>query len=218
MFSSRLYPRRLISTAYAQPTRRKRIIVAMTGATGAIYGIELLKALHGSGVETHTVLSKWAEANMRFECDYSLEDVKEMSSHVYGWRDLSAKISSGSFNVDGMVVAPCSMKTLAACRMGLEDNLISRAAGVCLKERRKLVLVTRETPLSTIHLENMLSLSQNGVVIFPPVPAFYHHPETLEDVVKQSVIRIIDQLDIVLDYDSRWEGGLTKKAKNPDKN
>ena len=184
--------------------------MAFTGATGSIYGVELLRMLKKLDVETHVVLSKWAEATMRYECGLNVEDIKNISSYFYSWRDLSARISSGSYRIDGMVIVPCSMKTLAACRMGFEDSLISRTAGVCLKERRKLVLVVRETPLSSIHLENMLSLSRNGAIIFPPVPAFYCRPETLNDVVRQSALRITDQLGIEPDDPSRWEGGLSR--------
>lgn len=217
--NTRVLPRYMSSSpAYkvtheTAPLPRKRIVLALTGATGSIYGIEVLRMLKLLDVETHVVVSKWAEATMRYECGLNVEDIKDLSSHLYSSRDLSARISSGSFRIDGMVIAPCSMKTLAACRMGFEESLITRAAGVCLKERRKLVLAVRETPLSSIHLENMLSLSQNGAVIFPPVPAFYCHPETLQDVVRQSALRILDQLGIEANDASRWNGGLSRTQK-----
>jgi 4-hydroxy-3-polyprenylbenzoate decarboxylase len=192
-------------------TRQRRIIVGMTGATGAVLGIELLRALRQMDVETHLVVSKWAEATIKFETDSDPNDVLALASKVYANRDLAAPISSGSFHVDGMIIVPCSMKTLAATRMGYSNDLISRAADVTLKERRKLVLVTRETPLSDIHLDNMLSLTRSGAIIFPPMPAFYTKPASVDDVVQQSVGRMLDMFDLDTGNFERWTG--MKKSK-----
>ncbi|WAH37080.1 non-oxidative hydroxyarylic acid decarboxylases subunit B [Alicyclobacillus dauci] len=183
-----------------------KIIVGITGATGAIFGIRALELLREASVETHLVLSSWSKSTIQYETSYSVADVVSIADHVYSYKDQAAPISSGSFRVDGMVVAPCSMKTLASIRMGLADNLITRAADVMLKERKKLILLTRETPLSTIHLENMLVLSQMGTVIFPPMPAFYNHPETLDDMVNHILYRVMDQIGLPPEAAKRWEG------------
>jgi len=185
----------------------------MTGATGGIFGVRLLEALQGSAVETHLVISKWAVRTLAHETEYGLECVQQMASCTYRPDDLGAKISSGSFVTRGMVVCPCSVRTLAAIAQGNGENLIHRAADVILKERRKLVLVVRETPLNDIHLENMLKLSRMGVVILPPVPAFYNHPQSINDVVNHIVMRILDQFDIHLDLMNRWDGLLTNDRK-----
>ncbi|MCL6592764.1 MAG: UbiX family flavin prenyltransferase [Alicyclobacillus sp.] len=181
-----------------------RIIVGITGATGAILGIRMLEALRAHGVETHLVLSKWAEATVRVETDYTLEQVRQLASVVHAEHNQAAAISSGSFRTDGMVIAPCSMKTLAAIRMGYTDNLIARAADVTLKERRKLVLIARETPLNDIHLENMLALSRMGAVILPPMLAFYNRPKSLEDALRHIVARTLDQFGIDNHWTRRW--------------
>src|SRR5216684_6069481 len=163
--------------------RSPRLIVGITGATGSILGIRLLQALHSSHVETHLVVSKWGARTLAHETSYTLEQVQQMATSSYSPSDQGAALSSGSFLTNGMVVAPCSMRTLAAIANGQGDHLIHRAADVILKERRKLVLVVRESPLNDIHLENMLKLSRMGVVIIPPVPAFYNNPRTVDDVV-----------------------------------
>lgn len=188
-----------------------RLVVAMTGATGGIFGVRLLEALHDSGVETHLVISKWAVRTLVHETDYSPEDVQRLASHAYRPDDLAAPISSGSFITKGMVVCPCSVRTLAAIAHGTGDHLVHRAADVILKERRKLVLVVREAPLNEIHLENMLKLSRMGAVILPPVPAFYNHPKSIDDVVNHIVMRILDQFDIHLDLLKRWDGMLANR-------
>lgn len=191
----------------SQPTRpRKRIVVAMTGATGAILGIKVLIALRRLNIETHLVMSKWAEATIKYETDYHPSNVKALADHVYSINDMAAPISSGSFKADGMIVVPCSMKTLAAIHSGFCDDLISRTADVMLKERRKLVLVARETPLSDIHLRNMLEVSRAGAVIFPPVPAYYIRAASVEDLVDQSVGRMLDLVDLDTGDFARWEG------------
>jgi 4-hydroxy-3-polyprenylbenzoate decarboxylase len=186
-----------------------KLIVGISGATGAIFGVRLLQVLQQSGVEAHLVLSKWGTRTLIHETSYSLEQVQELATCHYPSQDEGAAISSGSFLTRGMVVCPCSVRSLAAIAHGHGDTLIHRAADVVLKERRKLVLVVRETPLSSIHLENMLKLSRMGVVIFPPVPAFYNHPRTIEDIVEQTVMRVLDQFDIHLPSGSRWEGNMS---------
>lgn len=183
-----------------------KMIVGMSGATGAIFGIRLLEILKKAEIETHLVMSQWAGATIQTETPYTQKDVEKLADYHYSIKDLGARISSGSFQTDGMIVAPCSMKTLASIRMGLADNLITRAADVILKERKKLLLLTRESPLNDIHLENMLTLSRMGVTIFPPVPAFYNHPQTIDDIVNHIVYRVIDQFGIHLPEAKRWEG------------
>jgi flavin prenyltransferase len=183
------------------------VIVGITGATGMIYGIRALEMLREAAVETHLVMSKWAARTLVYETRYSVDDVRRLASRVYAPGDQGAAISSGSFVTAGMIVAPCSMRTLAAIAHGLGDNLIHRAADVVLKERRTLVLAVREAPLSAIHLENMLKLSRLGVVICPPVPSFYTRPSSIDDLVTHSVARLIDQLGIHVDT-ARWTGEM----------
>jgi 4-hydroxy-3-polyprenylbenzoate decarboxylase len=195
----------------AKPTR---LIVGITGATGTIFGIRLLQMLHGSGVETHLVLSKWASRTLLHETSHSVKEVQDLATQSYGVTDQGAAISSGSFVTLGMVIAPCSMRTLAAIAHGLGDNLIHRAADVILKERRKLVLVVRESPFNEIHLENMLKLARMGVVILPPVPAFYNNPQNLDDMVNHITMRVIDQFDIHLDVMNRWDGVLLDQKRS----
>lgn len=184
-----------------------RVIVAMTGATGAVFGISLLKRLRGiADVETHLIMSRWARLNISTETDYTPAKVQSLADVTYNEGDQGAAISSGSFRVDAMVVVPCSMRTLAAIRHGLADNLIARAADVVLKERRNLCLVPRETPLNAIHLDNMLALARIGVAICPPMPAFYQRPTTLEDLIDHITVRVLDQLGLDVDYPRRWAG------------
>jgi 4-hydroxy-3-polyprenylbenzoate decarboxylase len=191
-----------------------RLIVGITGATGTIFGVRLLQMLHGSGVETHLVVSKWAARTLAHETPYSLKEVQGLATQSYGVGAQGAAISSGSFVTMGMVIAPCSMRTLAAIAHGIGDNLIHRAADVILKERRKLVLVVRESPFSEIHLENMLKLARMGVVILPPVPAFYNNPQNLDDMVNHITMRVIDQFDIHLDVMNRWDGVLLDRKRS----
>jgi 4-hydroxy-3-polyprenylbenzoate decarboxylase len=191
----------------------RRFVLGMTGATGAVLGVELLRRLQQcADVETHLVLSRWARATIHLETQLSGRDVESLADVVYSWDDQSAAISSGSFRVDGMVIAPCSMKTLAAIRMGYADGLIARAADVTLKENRRLVLVPRETPLSQIHLENMLALARMGAGIVPPMPAFYNHPASVDDIVDHIVTRVLDQFDIESPTAKRWTGVVGAKA------
>jgi flavin prenyltransferase len=193
----------------------KRIVVGMTGATGAVLGVELLRRLQGcADVEAHLVVSRWARATIHLETGLSARDVESLADVVYSWDDQSAAISSGSFRLDGMVIVPCSMKTLAAIRAGYADGLIARAADVTLKERRRLVLVPRETPLSEIHLENMLALARMGASIVPPMPAFYNHPVCVGDIVDHIVTRILDQFDVESPAAKRWSGVSGAKASS----
>ena len=174
-----------------------RLIVGMTGATGAPLGVALLQALREMPeVETHLVMSKWAKTTIELETPYTAQDVAA----------LAATISSGSFRTDGMIVIPCSMKTLAGIRAGYAEGLVGRAADVVLKEGRKLVLVPRETPLSTIHLENMLALSRMGVAMVPPMPAYYNHPQTADDITQHIVTRVLDQFGLEHKKARRWNG------------
>src|SRR5712692_11000290 len=197
----------------ARPTR---LIVGITGATGTIFGVRLLQMLRGSGVETHMVMSKWGTRTLIHETDYTVEQAQRMATHNYPLGDQGAAISSGSFITLGMVIVPCSMRTLAAIANGFADNLIHRAADVILKERRKLVLVVRESPFNNIHLENMLKLSRMGVVILPPVPAFYNHPQNLDDMINHVDMRTLDQFDIHLDVMNRWDGVMSSSTKSVD--
>ncbi len=202
----------------AKSDRPDRLIVAITGASGSIFGVRLLQLLQGSEVETHLVLSKWGARTLTHETSFSLEEVKRMASVSYPEGDQGAAISSGSFITKGMVVAPCSMQTLSAIAHGQGENLIHRAADVVLKERRRLVLIVRETPFNNIHLENMLKLSRMGAIIAPPVPAFYNHPRTIDDIVNQVAMRVLDLFDVHLDVVDRWEGDLsTEGASDKDK-
>jgi 4-hydroxy-3-polyprenylbenzoate decarboxylase len=187
-------------------TGTRRLIVAITGATGTIFGVRVLQMLQDTDVETHLVMSRWGARTLTHETAYTVEQVEAMATRVYPLTDQGAAISSGSFITIGMVVVPCSMRTLAAIAHGFGDNLIHRAADVILKERRRLVLAVREAPLSDIHLENMLKLSRMGVVICPPMPAFYNNPQTLDDVITYSAARLLDQLDVHLDVGNRWSG------------
>ncbi|MFI8880325.1 UbiX family flavin prenyltransferase [Streptomyces sp. NPDC055243] len=183
-----------------------KLIVAMTGATGAPIGVRLLEALRDLEVETHLVVSRWARATLAQETRRSVREVQALATVCHSPGDQGASISSGSFRVDGLVVVPCSMKTLASIRTGYGEGLIGRTADVLLKERRRLVLVARETPLSAVHLENMLELTRMGAVIMPPVPAFYNQPETIDDIVEYLVARILDQFDLDMPTAKRWQG------------
>jgi flavin prenyltransferase len=192
-----------------------RLIVGITGATGTILGVRLLQVLREAKVETHLVLSNWGARTLIHETPYTVKQVQQMAAQHYAPQDQGAAVSSGSFLTQGMVICPCSVRSLAAIAQGHGDTLVHRAADVVLKERRKLVLVVRETPLSDIHLENMLKLSRMGVVIFPPVPAFYNHPKTIDDLVDQTVLRILDQFGLNLASPHRWEGAMATTEEKP---
>jgi 4-hydroxy-3-polyprenylbenzoate decarboxylase len=183
-----------------------KIIVGISGATGIIYGVHLLEALRELSIETHLVMSHWAIENLTLETDYSLDQVVQLADHFYENNQMGAAIASGSFKTDGMVIIPCSMKSLAAIAVGYAENLLHRAADVTLKEGRKLILAPRETPLNVIHLENMLKLARSGVVIMPPMPSFYHKPESISDLVKHHTGRILDRLNLDNQLVKRWTG------------
>ncbi|QRY61155.1 UbiX family flavin prenyltransferase [Gordonia sp. PDNC005] len=189
-----------------------RIVVGVTGATGAPIAVRLLQVLGEMDVEVHLVVSRWARATLTDETGMSVAELSALAAHVYKPDDQGAAISSGSFPVDGMVIVPCSMKTLAAVRIGFGESLISRAADVTLKERRPLILVARETPLSTIHLENMLEVTKAGATVFPPVPAFYNDPHTVADLVDHLVARILDQLRLDWTGARRWTGMASRET------
>ena len=187
------------------PDIPRRLIVGITGASGSIFGVRLLEMLQGTGIETHLVMSRWGARTLVHETHYTPEQVNALATVVHPLTDQGATISSGSFVTMGMVIAPCSVRTLAAIAHGLGDNLIHRAADVVLKERRKLVLAVREAPLSEIHLENMLKLSRMGVVISPPVPALYSRPSSIDEMVNYTCVRLLDQLGIHIET-ARWAG------------
>ncbi|XPS72558.1 Flavin prenyltransferase [Ascochyta lentis] len=196
----------LIYSTTAPIPPKKRLVIGVTGATGTLYAIRMLEILKALDIETHLIFSKWAIATMKYETERSFADIASLATKYYAMKDMAAAPSSGSFLHDGMIIVPCSMKTLAAIRSGFCDDLISRSADVCLKERRKLLLAVRETPLSAIHLDNMAFLERAGATIFPPVPAFYTRPKTLEDLIDQSVGRMLDNLGIHVETFKRWDG------------
>lgn len=185
-----------------------RLIVGISGATGTIYGVRLLERLRELDVETHLVLTRWGSRTLLHECSRSRAQVEALASVSHSPNDLGAPISSGSFRTDGMIVAPCSAKTLAAIANGYGDNLLHRAADVVLKERRTLVLAVREAPLSDIHLENMLRASRAGAIILPPMPAFYHRPSTVDEIVDHTVARLLDQFGLEVPGTPRWSGEM----------
>ena len=184
----------------------KRLIVGITGASGAAYGVRILELLNDRPVETHLIATRWARVTIEHETGRAWEDVRALADVVHAEGDQAASISSGSFRTDGMVIVPCSVKTLGAIANGFAHNLVCRAADVILKERRPLVLAVRETPLHSIHLRNMLTLSDMGVVVFPPTPAFYNRPESVDDIVDQTALRILDQFGLDLPSPTRWAG------------
>jgi len=194
-----------MSSSSSQP--RQRLIVAITGATGAIYGVRLLEHLRKHGqVETHLMVSEAGVLNLHQELDMRRKDVEALADVVHNVRDVGACIASGSFASTGMVVAPCSMKTLAAVAHGLSDNLITRAADVVLKERRRLVLMVRETPFNLAHLRNMTSVTEMGGVIFPPLPGFYQRPASMEEMVDHTLGRVLDMFGISMQLTPEWQG------------
>jgi 4-hydroxy-3-polyprenylbenzoate decarboxylase len=187
--------------------RVRRIVVAITGATGAVYGVRLLQWLSATaGVETHLVVSDAAALTLHQELGMQRRDVEALAHVVHKNREIGASIASGSFCTDAMVIAPCSMKTLAAVAHGLSDNLIARAADVVLKERRRLVLMVRETPFNLAHLRNMTAVTEMGGIVFPPLPSFYQRPASIDDMVEHSVARVMDLLGIEHELAPRWAG------------
>ena len=186
-----------------------KLVVGMSGASGAIYGVRILEVLRDTEVETHLVMSDSAKRTLVYETAYTVQGVEGLASHVHDIADVGASISSGSFKHAGMIIAPCSIKTLSAVAASFNTNLLVRAADVTLKERRRLVLMLRETPLHLGHLRLMAQATETGAVLVPPIPAFYHRPRTLEDVIMQSVNKVLDQFDLDLDLFERWTGDET---------
>lgn len=191
-------------------TPNKRLIVAITGASGSLYGVRLLKLLQQCpGIESHLLVSDAGLLNLQHELGLSRFDVEKMADVVHDVHDIGASIASGSFRTIGMVVAPCSMKSLSGIAHGYADNLVTRAADVVLKERRRLILMVRETPFSLIHLRNMTTVTEAGGIIFPPLPAFYHRPESIEAMVDQTVARLLGMFDIPHPSATAWSGSLS---------
>ncbi len=181
-----------------------KIIVGITGSTGVIYGVRLLEVLKEKNIESHLIITEWAKKCLAMETDFTPDYVKSLATTTYDEKNMAASVSSGTHKIDGMIIVPCSMKTLSSIAIGYDETLIARAAGVTLKESRKLVLVTRETPLTAINLENMLKLARLGVVILPPVPGFYTKPKTIAELVDHTVGKCLDQFDIEHDLYKRW--------------
>jgi 4-hydroxy-3-polyprenylbenzoate decarboxylase len=192
---------------------KKRLIVAITGATGALYGVRLLQLLQATpDVETHLLISDAGVLNIHQELDLSRKEVEAYADVVHNNRDVGASIASGSFTSDGMIVAPCSMRTLGAVAHGLSDNLITRAADVVLKERRRLLLMVRETPFNLAHLRNMTSVTEMGGIIYPPLPALYHRPQTIEEMVDHTLARVLDLFSVSHEIAPRWQGLKNRDA------
>jgi 4-hydroxy-3-polyprenylbenzoate decarboxylase len=189
----------------------KRLLVGISGASGAIYGIRLLELLKGSGIETHLIVSRAARMTLSYETDRSIADLEALATVTYPEQDVGAACSSGSFKTLGMIIAPCSIKTMAEIASGATTNLVSRAADVCLKERRRLVLMLRETPLHLGHIRSMAAVTEAGAIVYPPVPAFYARPKSLEEMIDHTLGRALDLFDIDLGTVRRWSG----KARDP---
>lgn len=184
----------------------KRIIVGISGASGIVYGVRALELLRDCGVESHLVMSKSAELTLHYELDMSASEVAGLASEVHPIKNVGASIASGSFITEGMLIAPCSIRSMSEIATGVTSTLLTRSADVVLKERRRLVLMVRETPLHTGHLRTMTQLSEMGAIIAPPVPAFYTRPETLDDIVTQGVGRVLDLFDLNIEQVRRWQG------------
>lgn len=184
----------------------RRLVIGITGATGALYAVRMLKALQGvPDVETHVVISPSGVLNIKYELDITRQEVHALADHVHSFRDVGATLASGSFATAGMIIVPCSMRTLAAVAHGLSDNLITRAADVTLKERRRLIMMVRETPFNLAHLRNMTAVTEMGGIIFPPLPAFYLHPQSLDDIIDHTVARVLEMVDVHVPG-PHWEG------------
>ena len=189
-----------------------RLVVGITGASGTIYGVRLLEVLRDLGIETHLVMTEAARRVVELETGYGIDEIEALATYSWDNSEIDAPIASGSFRTGGMVVAPCSIKSLSAIAHSYNDSLLARAADVVLKERRKLVLVVRETPLHLGHLRLMAAATEYGAVILPPMPAFYHHPKTIADLVDQTVGKVLDQLAVEHDLYQRWQGGSGGQA------
>ncbi len=186
---------------------KKRLIIALTGATGAIYGIRMLQVLHALDEwESHVIISSAGLVNLKFELNMGKSDIGSLADKVHGINDIAAAVSSGSFKTEGMIIAPCSMKTLAAIAHGFGDNLITRAADVQLKERRKVVLMPRETPLNLAHVRNMVTATEMGAILYPPMPAFYNKSDSVMDMVNEAVGRILEMFGIEAHLHQEWTG------------
>ena len=181
-----------------------KLVIGITGSTGVIYGIRTLEVLKKLNVDTHLIMTEWATKCIGMETDYEIDYVKSLATSVSDEKNMASSVSSGTHRIDGMIVAPCSMKTLSAISNGYDDTLVARAAGVTIKESRKLILMVRETPLSAIHLENMLKLSRLGVVILPPVTEFYTKPKSIDDIVNHGIGKCLDQFNLEHDLYQRW--------------
>lgn len=189
-----------------------KLIIAITGASGAIFGVRLLEILqHIDNVQTHLIISKAAGITIKCETNYKISDIKKLADFIYNPDDISACLASGSFKMDGMIIAPCTIKTMSSIAYSHCDNLISRSADVILKERKKLVLMLRETPLHLGHLRSMVSIAENGGILYPPVPAFYNNPNNIDDLVNHTLYRVLDLFDIDNDELKRWDGIQSNK-------
>jgi 4-hydroxy-3-polyprenylbenzoate decarboxylase len=197
--------------------RKQRLIVGISGASGAIYGVRLLQLLQGSGIETHLVMSRAAQVALAYETDLKVADVEKLASVVHSNQDIGAACSSGSFPILGMVVAPCSIKTMSEIATGVTANLLSRAADVALKERRRVVLMLRETPLHLGHIRSMAAVTEAGAIVYPPVPAFYARPKSLDEMIGHTLGRVLDLFDIDLGLVRRWSGDKARKVSAPAK-
>ncbi len=198
--------------------KAKRLIVGISGASGIVYGVRILEALRGSGVETHLVMTKSAEITLAYEMAMKVAEVHALADVLHPIADIGASISSGSFKTLGMIVAPCSIRSLSEIAAGTTSNLLTRAADVVLKERRRLVLMVRETPLHLGHLRTMTQVSEMGAIVMPPVPAFYHRPESIDDLVNQTVGRALDLFDLDAGLVKRWgesaeDGGIDRQTR-----
>jgi 4-hydroxy-3-polyprenylbenzoate decarboxylase len=200
--------------AKATPTDKSRLIVGISGASGAVYGVRLLELLRQCGVETHLIMSRAARITLAYETNLKVSDVEKLASVVHSYDDIGAACSSGSFKNLGMIVAPCSIKTMSEIATGTTSNLLSRSADVALKERRRVVLLLRETPLHIGHIRTMAAVTEAGAIVYPPVPAFYTMPKSLSDMVDHTLGRVLDLFDIDVGTVRRWSG---KKARPPDK-
>ncbi len=187
----------------------RRIIVGITGASGSIFGVRVLEGLRAAGgVEVHLVVTNWGQQTLEHETGMAIKDVRALADHVHAAGEMGASIASGSFHTDGMIIAPCSMRTAAALALGFGDSLVHRAAEVVMKEKRRLVVVPRETPLTEVHLENLLRLARMGVSVLPPMPAFYNHPQSVDDIVNHIAARVLDQFGIAAPNAKRWDGEM----------
>jgi len=190
-----------------------RLVIGISGATGSIYGIRILETLQKCAVETHLVLTDSAKRTIDMETDYAVEQIEAMATKVHDYRDIGASIASGSFKTDGMIIAPCAIKSLSALANSYNDNLLIRSADVALKEKRKLVVMVRETPLHVGHLRLMTTVAEMGGIILPPMTAFYHLPQTIDDIINQSVGKALDQFNIEHNLFRRWTGEGKEKSK-----